>query len=73
MWEDPIINELHLIREEHAAAFEYNLFAIFQDLKQKEEQSGIRYVSFDLPQPTSLKKQRIRARNNRKMTQKIPA
>ena len=55
MWEDSIIEELHRIREEHAAQFNYNLDAIFQDLKQKEEQSGLQYVSYDAPQPTSLR------------------
>ena len=55
MWEDPIIEELHHIREEHAAQFNYNLDAIFQDLKQKEKQSGLQYVSYDAPQPTSLR------------------
>lgn len=72
MWEDPIIQELHRIREEHAAQFNYNLDAIFQDLKQKEEQSGLQYVSYDAPQPTSPRKRSVRMRKPHQIAERIP-
>jgi hypothetical protein len=37
MWIDPIIEELHNIREAHAARFNNDLNAIVADLKQLEQ------------------------------------
>jgi len=34
---DPIVQEIRRIRQEHAARFDYDLEAIFADLKQTEE------------------------------------
>jgi len=45
MWNDPIIEEIHQIRAEHAAQFNYNLTAIVEDLRKKERQSGKKFVS----------------------------
>jgi hypothetical protein len=36
MSEDPIVEEVRQIRQEHAARFDYDLRAIFDDLKQTE-------------------------------------
>ena len=44
MWNDPIVAELHAIREAHARQFHYNVQAIFADLKQQEQHSGRTYV-----------------------------
>jgi len=46
MWEDPIVKEVRKIREEHAAQFNYNLHAIYDDLKKQERKSGRKLVSF---------------------------
>jgi hypothetical protein len=35
--EDPIVQEVRRIRQEHAARFDYDLRAIFDDLKRTEE------------------------------------
>jgi len=35
--EDPIVEEVRRIRQEHAARFDYDLEAIFADLKRSEE------------------------------------
>ena len=32
MWEDPIVAEIRKIREEHAARFNYDLWAIYGSL-----------------------------------------
>ncbi len=45
MWNDPIIEEIHQIRAEHAAQFNYDLAAIVKDLRKKEQQSGKKFVS----------------------------
>jgi hypothetical protein len=46
MWEDPIVAEIRKIREEHAARFNYNLQAMFDDLKEGERKSGRKFVSY---------------------------
>ena len=43
---DPIVEEVREVRDSHAARFEYDLDAIFRDIKEKEKKSGCRYVSF---------------------------
>jgi len=57
MWADPIVDELHKIREEHAKKFHNDLQAIFADFKEKEIQSGRQVISLPikrkLPRPAS--------------------
>jgi AAA+ superfamily predicted ATPase len=43
---DPIVEEIHKIREEYAAKFEYDVDAMFEDLRQKQSQSNRKIVSF---------------------------
>lgn len=43
---DPIVDEVRRIREAHAAQFDYDLDAIFRDIKEQEKKSGLTYVSF---------------------------
>ena len=49
MIDDPIIEELHRIREEIAARHNYDVHAIFQYFRAKEAQEGRKMVSFELP------------------------
>ena len=44
MKNDPIVEEIHNIREAYAARFNFDLRAIFIDLKAKERQSLRRVV-----------------------------
>ena len=44
MKNDPIVEEIHNIREAYAARFNFDLRAIFTDLKAKERQSLRRLV-----------------------------
>lgn len=37
MWTDPIVEETRRLREEHAKRFNYDLRAIFEDLKRFEQ------------------------------------
>ena len=46
MWKDPIVEEVRKIREEHAARFNYDLDAIYNDLKRLQQESGREYVDF---------------------------
>lgn len=46
MQDDPIVKEVRRVREAYAARFNYDLEAIFQDLKRQERESGRTFVSF---------------------------
>jgi hypothetical protein len=46
MWEDPIVAEIRRIREEYAARFNYDLWAMYEDLKEQERKSGRKFVSY---------------------------
>jgi hypothetical protein len=45
MWTDEIVEEIHRIREEYAKSFNYDLEAIFADLRKKEAESGREVVT----------------------------
>lgn len=44
---DPIVDEVRRVRDAHAARFNYDLDAIFRDIKEQERNSGRKFVSFD--------------------------
>jgi hypothetical protein len=56
MWEDIIVEEVRKAREEHAAKFQYDLDAIFRDLKEQEEKSGREVVSLPPKEPILIAK-----------------
>jgi hypothetical protein len=41
---DHILDELRRIRDEHAARFNYDVTAIFRDIKEQERRAGHRFV-----------------------------
>ncbi len=45
MWIDEIVEEIHQIRDEYAKSFNYDLDAIFADLRKKEAESGREVVT----------------------------
>jgi hypothetical protein len=45
MWKDEIVEEIHQIREAYAKSLNYDLDAIFEDLRKKETESGREIVS----------------------------
>ena len=47
MKSDPVIEELHRIRDEHSKQFNYDVHAICEDIRRREKESGRTYVSFD--------------------------
>jgi hypothetical protein len=71
MWEDPIVKELHAIRERHAAQFDYDIDAMFRDLQEQEQQSGVTYISFDQLQPKVSAKRTITKRKPRKQRKPV--
>jgi hypothetical protein len=48
---DPIVDEVRRIRDTHAARFNYDLDAIFQDIKERERLSGLKFVNGVARQP----------------------
>ena len=60
MWQDPIVSEVRQIREAHAAAFDFDLRAIYAALKQAEQKSERKKVAFSpkriTPVPTKKAK-----------------
>ena len=51
---DPIVDEVRRVRDAHAARFNYDLDAIFADIKKRERESGLEFVGgvARLPVPT---------------------
>jgi hypothetical protein len=58
MWRDPIVEEVRAIRDAYAKQLNYDIDAIYRDLKQKEAESGRDLVSF---QPRRLEKKPLPA------------
>jgi hypothetical protein len=44
MWEDPIVEEVHRIREKLAADYNFDIKAIFADLRKRQASLGGRLV-----------------------------
>jgi len=42
---DPIVDEIRRIRDAHAAQFNYNLDAMFRDIKEQEKRGGLTFVA----------------------------
>jgi hypothetical protein len=49
MWTDPIIEELHQIRQQYAARFNFDLDAIAHDLQRQQAEGAHPVVSFAQP------------------------
>ncbi len=45
MWKDEIVEEVRRVRDEYAAKFNYDLDAIYKDIKQQEKKSRRKIVS----------------------------
>jgi len=41
---DPIVNEVRRVRDAHAARFNYDFYAIYDDIKERERLSGRTFV-----------------------------
>ncbi len=54
MYNDPIVEEIRRIRDEHAAKFNYDIHAIFEDYRRMERESGREYVTFPPRKPENV-------------------
>lgn len=50
---DPIVDEVRRVRDAHAARFNYDLDAIFEDIKKREKESGLVFVQGVARQPAA--------------------
>ncbi len=46
MLQDEIVEDIHRIRDEYAKSFNYDLNAIFTDLRKQQDESGMEVVKF---------------------------
>ena len=54
MWEDPIVADVHRTREKLAAEFDFDVAAIFADLRKRQVALGARLVRQKNLQPQEL-------------------
>lgn len=54
MWNDELVEEIRKARDEHAAKFNYDLAAIYQDLKEQQQQDGREVVRLTPKQPIEV-------------------
>ena len=59
MWKDEILEEIHLIREEHAKSFNYDLQAICDDLRRRQVASDRQIISQPLKSPRAVQQFQI--------------
>ena len=52
---DPIVDEVRKVRDAHAASFNYDLHAIFLDIKKREKERGLHFVDGVARQPMTNK------------------
>ena len=56
-WESPIVLEVRKVKEQLAAKYNYDISAMFRDLREREKTSGRRYVDLSKPRrKTRVKK-----------------
>ena len=48
MYKDPIVEEIHKYKEEYAKSFNYDLKALFEDLRKKQIASGRKFVKLPI-------------------------
>jgi len=44
MWDDPIVNEVRRVRDQLARKFDYDLKAIFDDIRERQKNLGDRLI-----------------------------
>jgi hypothetical protein len=54
MWKDEIVEEVRKYREEYAAKFNFDLQAMYEDLKKAERKSKHKKVSFKPKKPVRV-------------------
>jgi hypothetical protein len=59
MWQDPIVEQIHKIRQEHAGKFNFDLRAIFEELKEQEKKSRRKIVSLPIKRQTTKQEKSV--------------
>lgn len=54
MWKDEIVEEVRKHREAYAAKFNFDLQAMYQDLKKAEQKSKHKKISFKPKKPVNI-------------------
>ena len=54
MWNDEIVEETRKMRDEYAAKFNYDLAAIYKDLKEQQNRAEHKIVSLPPKKPMSF-------------------
>lgn len=54
MWNDELVEEIRKARDEHAAKFNYDLAAIYQDLREQQQQGGREVVRLTPKRPIEV-------------------
>ena len=52
---DPIVDAVRRVRDAHAARFNYDLHAIFLDIKEREKERGLKFIDGVARQPVPNK------------------
>ena len=60
MWNDPIVEEIRNVRNEHERKFNYNLQAIVNDLKKQQKTSKRKYITLPPRKPAVMPKAKIK-------------
>ena len=60
MWNDPIVEEVRKVRNEHAEKFKYDLGAIVADLKKQQKGSKRKFITLPPKKPTVLPKAKVK-------------
>lgn len=53
MWKDEIVEEVRKVRDEYAAKFNYDIDAIYKDIKRLEAESGRKFVTLPPRKPVT--------------------
>ena len=59
MWKDEIVEEVRRIRDAQAAKFNYDIKAIVEDARKRQEASGRKTVSFPPRKPTTSRARKL--------------
>ena len=52
MWKDPVVEETRKLREQYARKFNHDIDAIYEDIQQRQAQSGKKLVSLPARKPS---------------------
>jgi len=51
MWKDPVVEETRKLRDEYASQHNHDIDAIFEDIQQRQAQTGKKMVAFPSRKP----------------------